>query len=231
MYRNLRTIAMASAVVIMAVIVAMVAFVPSSSRCDFTSETPIWSPDGKWVVTATTRACPAGPLSVTDYDVFVTLDARKAAGSTFAGPVQIFESGGTAEPPIISWNNTNDLRLRLAEEGTVKTSKHEVDDVRIRYVVPKWIWDRLGTIQTDHLQKDRNAEELFAAGKLSRDDMRITQQIDHSVAEERTKFRKWVLDSATVEDDAVTSAPAQQVISVDKSRSHSSGQRSLRLPE
>src|SRR5215469_11078094 len=68
-------------------------------RCDYTDERPVWSPDGKWVVTSTLRACPAGPLLVTNYNVFVTLSAGIAAGSHDPDPVPIFDSEGAAEPP------------------------------------------------------------------------------------------------------------------------------------
>jgi hypothetical protein len=191
-----------SAVVALALIgtVGFVAF--RSDRCGYTSEAPVWSPDGKWVVSSTTRACPAGPLSVTNYDVFVTLNSRTAAVWPGTGAVQIVFESQAAEPPSISWTSTNEVSLNVMEEGTVTTSKHEAANIRFKYVVPKWIWDSLRAIETDRLQRDRDDEELFKAGKCSGDDLRISLETNEAVAEDRTKFRQWVLDNATVEGDA-----------------------------
>ena len=73
--------------------------------------------------------------------------------------------------------------------------------------MPKWIWARLGKIEIELFQSERDAKERFKAGKLSSGELRIEQKIDHSYAEERSKFREWVLDSATIEGDAATGTP------------------------
>jgi hypothetical protein len=194
-------------VIVTLALIGTVGFVVFRSvRCDYTSEAPVWSPDGKWVLSSTTRACPAGPLSVTKYDVFVTLNSGPAAVSPVAGSVQIFENHGAAEPPSISWTSTKEVSLKVMEEGTVTTSKHEVANIRFKYVVPKRIWDSLRAIETDRLQRDRDDEELFKAGKCNSDELRTYLEINQSVAEDRTKFRQWVLGNAAVEGDAGANA-------------------------
>jgi hypothetical protein len=170
-------------------------------RCDSTEGARVRSPNGKWVVTSTSRACPAGPLSVTNYDVFVTLRAQPAAGSRVPAPVHIFDSDDAAEPPNLTWASTNELRLELKEEGAIRTSKHEVENIRIEYVVPKWIWDSLGSIESDRLRDDRQSKELFNAGKISSNDLRVSLELTAAVAQQRTKFREWVLANATVEEN------------------------------
>ncbi len=168
-------------------------------ECDYTDDTSVWSPDGKWLATATSRACPAGPLSVTNYGVFVTLRARPASGLAATAPIHIFDSDGAAEPPQVTWTGANELRLELKEEGSVRTSKHDVEGIRIKYVVPKWIWDSLGKIQSDRLRQDRESEELVESGKMTDADLRISLQAHAAAAEERATFRQWVLRNATVE--------------------------------
>ena len=140
---------------------------------------------------------------MTDYDVSVNLSAKQAPGAPVAAPMQIFEIDDAAEQPHISWTNRNELKLELNDEGTVSVCKHEVADIKIKYVVPKWMWDSLGAIESDHVRDDRQSEELFKAGKMSQDDLRVSLQTIQAVAEERATFRQWVLDNATVDVDAV----------------------------
>jgi hypothetical protein len=67
---NLRKVALATTIAITLGIFATVGVVAfrllrHDVRCDESSEIPVWSPDGKWAVTSSTKACFAGPLSVT----------------------------------------------------------------------------------------------------------------------------------------------------------------------
>ena len=205
MLRSWPKIAVMFLVVIAAGVVATVCFVVFRLvKCDYISETPVPSPDGKWVVTATTRACPCGPLSSTNYDVFVTLSAGPSASPPIAGMARIFENDGAAEPPGVSWTGMNEVTLKIADFGAVRTSKHQVENIRIKYVVPKWMWDRLGETETYHAQEDRDSKELFKAGKISGDDLRILLDSHQRVADEMRQSRKWVADNATIEGEAAT---------------------------
>jgi hypothetical protein len=191
-------------VAIAAIVIATGGFVACSiSKCNNFDETSARSPDGKWVATSTVRECPLGLLSCTDYSVFVTLSAGLAALHPIPDPVRILEDDGAAEPPSVTWTGTNEVTLKLADFGTVITSKHEVGNIRIKYVVAKWIWDRLGKTETLRVQEDRDSERLFKAGKMTRDDLQISRNINHDAADERTNFRQWIRDNATVEGEAV----------------------------
>jgi hypothetical protein len=59
------------------------------------------------------------------------------------------------------------------------------------------MWDSLRAIESDHIRDDSQAEELFKAGKMSHDDLRISLQINQAVAEERAAFRQssYLLDA------------------------------------
>jgi len=200
MLRSWPKIAVMFLVVIAAGVVATVCFVVFRLvKCDYMSETPAPSPDGKWVVTATTRACPCGPLSSTNYDVFVTLSAGASASPPIAGMARIFENDGAAEPPGVSWTGVNEVTLKIADFGAVRTSKHQFENIRIKYVVPWWIWDRLGEAEADHAQEDRDSMELFRAGKMSGHDLRISLETHQGVADEMRQFRQWVVENASVE--------------------------------
>ena len=191
-----------AALMITAGVVATVRFVVSrAAKCDYVDETPVPSPDGKWVVTATTRACPYGLLSCTDYDVFVTLSAGPGAPPPHAGTARIFEEDDAAEPPDIFWTGMNELILKVADFGAVRTSRHQFENMRIKYVVPKWIWDRLGQAETYHAQQDKDSMELFKAGKMSGHDLRISLETNQGVADEMRQFRKWVVENASVEGE------------------------------
>jgi hypothetical protein len=201
-------------VVIAGLIVGLVIFRIIKSediKCEDIDEPSIRSPDGKWVVNSTTKACPAGPLSVTNYDVMVTLSPTPTAASAKVGPVRIFESDGSSQPPTITWASANVLVLELNDEGAVKVSKHEFANVTINYVVPKSLWDNLGKIETVRLQEDRESEELHKAGKMSSDDLRISLQINQAVAEGWTNFRQWVLENASYERGPVNDTPKPQI--------------------
>ena len=126
--------------------------VRSCIKCDEFVENPIWSPDGKWAVQAKTRACPAGLLLVTLYDVFVTLAPKSSAASGTDAPVLVFENDGSAEPPSITWVSANEVIFRVSEVGTVKISKRVLQDVAIRYVIQKRMWNSLANIDNDRLR-------------------------------------------------------------------------------
>jgi hypothetical protein len=192
--------------VIAALIVRLVIF--WITKCEDIDDPPVRSPDGKWVVQSTTKACPAGPLSVTNYAVIVTLAATATAASAKARPVRIFESDDSAEPPTITWAGANVLVLKVDAVGEVRVSKHEFANVTINYVVTKWLWDRFGDIEAYRRQRDREAEELYKAGKASSDDLRIYLQADQGVAEEWTNFRQWVLENASHERVPAPDTPA-----------------------
>lgn len=172
-------------------------------KCEDIDEPSVRSPDGKWDVKSTTKACPAGLLSATNYDVFVTLAATPTAASVEANPVRIFESDGSSRPPTISWANANVLILELNDEGGVRVSKREFANVTINYVVPKWLWENLGKIETVRLQRNRESEELYKIGKISSDDLRTSLKIEQAYAEDWTNFRKWVLENASHEGDPI----------------------------
>jgi hypothetical protein len=176
-------------------------------KCDYIDEPSVRSPDGKWIVKSTTKVCPAGPLSVTNYDVMVTLSSTPRTASANAGPVRIFESDGSSEPPTITWARANALVLEVNDEGAVKISKHEFADVNINYVIPKWLWDSLGKIETVRLQRDKELEELHRAGKISSDDLRTELKDNQTSDEERMNFRQWVLQNASDEGDPANVTP------------------------
>jgi hypothetical protein len=188
-----------SFVVIAGLIVGLIIF--RITKCEDIDEPSVRSPDGKWVVQSTTKACPAGLLSVTNCAVFVTLASTPTTASAKTGPVRIFESDGSAEPPTITWARANVLVLKVADVGEVRVSKHEFADVTINYVVPKWLLDNLSNIETDRVQQDKEAEEIHKAGKMSSDDLRISLQINQAYAKELTNSRQWILENASLERD------------------------------
>jgi hypothetical protein len=69
----------------------------------------------------------------------------------------IFESVDASEVPTLTWVNGQELRLRVNDIGDIQASKHEVRGVRISYTVPKWIWDRLGTLEAERLRSERES--------------------------------------------------------------------------
>jgi hypothetical protein len=177
-------------------------------KCEDIDEPSVRSPDGKWVVESTTRACPVGLLSVTDYSDIVTLSASPTAAWATAASVLIFESDDSAKPPTVTWTSANVMVLKLNEVGAVRVSKHEFADVTINYVVPKWMWDKLGKIETDRLRQDTKAEELHKAGKMSSDMLRTELQINQNFAEEWTRFRQWVSENASHDSDPANGTPS-----------------------
>jgi hypothetical protein len=192
-------------VVIAGLIVSL--FISRVIKCEDIEEPSIWSPDGKWVVKSITKACPAGPLSVTNYDVIVTMSASLTGSSAKAGPERIFESDGSSNPPTITWASASALVLKANDEGAVRSSRHELANVAINYVVPKLLWEDLGKIETDHLRQDRESEELYRSGKMSSDDLRTSLQLNQYSAGEWTKFRQWVSENASHESDSTTDMP------------------------
>ena len=192
-------------VVIAGLVVSL--FISRVIKCEDIEEPSIWSPDGKWVVKSMTKACPAGPLSVTNYDVIVTMLASPTASSAKAGPERIFESDGSSNPPTIIWASANALVLKVNDEGAVRISRHDLANVAINYVVPKLLWEKLGKIEADHLRQDKESEELYKSGKMSSDDLRTSLQLNQHSAEEWTKFRQWVLENASHESDSATDTP------------------------
>ena len=168
-------------------------------RCDEVVEPPVRSPDGESLATSTFRACPVGLLSTTTCSVSVALSSRSAA-SPSNNETSIFELADATEVPTLTWVNAHELRLRVNDIGEIQVSKHEVRDVKIRYTVPKWIWDRLGTLEADRLRGERESQDLFKSGKLSKDDLRASIATEDALAEEHARFRQWVIANATVGD-------------------------------
>jgi len=144
---------------------------------------------------------------VTNYDVIVALATTQTQASAKVDRVQIFENFGSSEPPTITWASPNVLELEINSEGIVRVSKHEFANVTINYVIPNSLWDDLGKIEADRLQHDRESEELYQAGKSSRDDLRIELQLHRAGAEEWTNFRQWVLENASHERDPANNPP------------------------
>ena len=177
-------------------------------KCEDIDEPSVRSPDGKWVVKSTTKACSVGLLSVTNYDVIVTLSPTATSASPKARPVRIFESDHSPKPPTVKWTSANAVVLEVADVGAVRVSKHESANVTINYTVPKWLWDNLGTIESVRLKKNRESEELHKAGKISSDDLRVSLENNQAVAKEWTNFRSWVLENAPFERDPTTDAPS-----------------------
>jgi hypothetical protein len=174
-----------------------------ASKCENIDESSVRSPDGRWVAQSTTMACPVGLLSVTNYDDIVTLSATTAASGK-ANAVRIFECDGCSAPLTITWPNSNVLVLIVADEGAVRVSKHEFANVTIKYEVPKWLWDNLGEIETVHLLRNRESQELYKAGKMSSDDLRISREVDQADAQEWANFRQWVVENASHEGDSAS---------------------------
>lgn len=112
----------------------------------------------------------------------------------------IFESVDASEVPTLTWVNGQELRLRVNDIGDIQASKHEVRGVRISYIVPKWIWDRLGTLEAERLRSERESQELFKSGKLSKEDLRASIATEEAMGEEYAKFRQWVIANATEDD-------------------------------
>ena len=168
-------------------------------RCDEIVELPVRSPDGQSSATTTFRACPTGFLSTTTCSVSVVLNA-KSATSPSNTPTSIFELTDASEVPTLTWVNGSELALRVNDIGEVQVAKRQVGDVRISYTVPRWIWDRLGTFETDRLREERQSQDLYKSGKISEEDLRGSIAVENAVAEEHAKFRQWVLANATVDD-------------------------------
>jgi hypothetical protein len=145
---------------------------------------------------------------VTNYDIIVTLSATPLALSADTGPVRIFENDGSSEPPNITWTSPNMLTLEVNGEGVVRVSKREFANVAINYVVPKSLWDNLGKIEADRLQKNTESGELYQAGKSSRDDLRVELELNRAGPEEWTNFRQWVLENASHEHDSANDTPS-----------------------
>lgn len=167
--------------------------------CELLPETPVQSPDGKWVLTSITRECPAGLLDVTNYDEFVDIKAIPAGSSLTKDPVRVFENDGSSESTKITWAGTDEAILEVNGSGSVRTSWHQLGNIKFEYVVPEWLWLSLDGIETERLKKDREANDLFKTGKSSSDDLRISLEIDRGVADELTKFREWIINNASVE--------------------------------
>jgi hypothetical protein len=174
-------------------------FMARAVRCDEIVEPPVRSPDGESVATSTLKSCPVGFLSSTNYSVSVALSFQSPASSSKT-ETSVFESADATEVPTLTWVNGHELVLKVNDIGAVQVSKHEAGDVRISYTVPRWIWDRLGTIEADRLHSERESQDLYKAGKLSKEDLRASIGTEDVVAEEQAKFRQWVIANATVED-------------------------------
>ena len=167
-------------------------------RCDEFVEQHVQSPDGESVATSTLKACPVGLLSVTNYSVSVALSLKSRASSS-TSETSVFELAEAAEAPTLTWVNGRGLVLVVKDIGEVRVSKYEVGSVRIRYTVPGWIWEKLGTIEADRLKGERESQELYNVGKLSKDDLRVSIETEEAVARERSNFRQWIIANATVE--------------------------------
>jgi len=100
------------------------------------------------------------------------------------------------------------LTLEVNGEGVVRVSKREFANVAINYVVPKSLWDNLGKIEADRLQKNTESGELYQAGKSSRDDLRVELELNRAGPEEWTNFRQWVLENASHEHDSANDTPS-----------------------
>jgi len=182
-------------------------FISRVVKCEDIEEPALQSPDGKWLVKSILRSCPAGPLSVTNYDVFVILSAQQTISSAKYKPERIFENDGSSDPPGISWPSANTLVIEVNGEGVVKVSRHEFASVAINYMIPKGLRDNLDKIETDRLQKNRESEELYKSGKMSIDDLRVSLQVERDSAEEWTKFRQWASENASIEANPNNETP------------------------
>jgi hypothetical protein len=138
------------------------------------------------------------------------MSASPTASSAKTDSERIFEIDGSSNPPAVTWASPNALVLKVNDEGAVKISRHELANVAINYVVPKWLSDNLGKIETDHLQQNKESEELYKSGKMTADDLRIELQTHQDSAEEWTKFRQWVSENASHESDSATVTPNPQ---------------------
>lgn len=165
--------------------------------CEELPETSVPSPNGDWISAATTRGCQAGLLSSTNYSVSVALISRSPSRRT--GRTVVFESGDLAEPPTLRWVSERELVVKVNEVGDVWKSRHENAGVKITYLVPNSIWDRLGAVDADQAREERASLELYKAGKLSDKDFRLITESSKAVAKERSTFRQWVVDNATVD--------------------------------
>jgi hypothetical protein len=170
-------------------------FVLNKRSCDYLSENPVWSPDAKWALTSSMRACPVGLLDVTNYDVFVDLSEP-----TSTKTVRILEEDDANELPTIDWRNTNEAIIKLMAFGTVSISKNEFANVKLRYVVPQWIWHNLENSETYYEQEKRSDDELFKAGKMSGHDLQTAHHIHEDAAAEDRKFREWIVNNAIVDN-------------------------------
>lgn len=169
--------------------------VARAARCDEIVESPVRSPDGLLVATSTFRACPVGLLSTTTCSVSVAVSPISPTSSS--NPTTIFESVDASEVPTLSWVDQHELRLRVNDIGVIQASKHRIGEVKISYTVPKWIWDKLDTFEADRVQSERQSQELFDSGKLSKDDLRASISTEEAMAGEHARFREWVLANAT----------------------------------
>ena len=170
-----------------------------ATRCDEIVESPVPSPEGNSTAASTFRACPTGFLSTTTCSVSVAL-ISKSATSPSDTETSIFESADASEVPTLTWINEHELRLRVNDIGEIQASKHEVRGVKISYTVSKLIWDRLGTFEAEKLRVERQSQDLFQSGKLTKDDLRASIATEKAVADENAKFRQWVIANATVDD-------------------------------
>jgi hypothetical protein len=168
-------------------------------RCDQIVGSPVQSPGGEFFATSTFKACPTGFLSTTNCSVSVALGVKTEKSSSHT-PTSIFELTDASEDPTLTWVNEHELALRVNDIGEIQVAKREVGDVRIRYTVPKWIWDRLGTFEADRMRVHSESQDLYRTGKLSQEDLRASLATEDAVADERAKFRDWVLSNATVDE-------------------------------
>jgi hypothetical protein len=84
--------------------------------------------------------------------------------------------------------NEHELRLRVNDIGDIRAAKHEVRGVRISYTVPKWIWDRLGTFEAERLRIERESQERFNSGNLSKEELRASITTEEAMGEEHANF-------------------------------------------
>jgi len=96
--------------------------------------------------------------------------------------------------------NGHELPLRVNDIGDIRAAKHEVRGVPISYTVPKWIWDRLGTFEAERLRIERESQERFNSGNLSKEELRASITTEEAMGEEHAKFRQWVVANATEDD-------------------------------
>ena len=146
------------------------------------------SPDLRHTARLTTHTC-AGPLLVNwDTHQFIEIATAGADKS-----VTVFRSED--DGAVMHWDDSEQLKIELNTPSTIIVSLHETDGVHIAYHVPR----RLMTLEGLEYS-ERQAEELYKAGKISKSDYEIERDGYQSFRRFKEDFISWASENAIIDE-------------------------------